>query len=274
MVNRLNEALITKVGEQLVQKATDTRRTAGLFSGWDETILWSCLQGVMGELYVDDIVSPKSAMAILGDFAFFAGIPNRELVLFKPEWCRQEYIIMVPQNAGWAEEIVYCYKEKAKKVLRYAIKKEPDVFDRKKLRLAADSLPEGFACRLIDEDIYNVCKSTDWARDLVSQYKDYETYSRLGLGAVILKDDEVVSGASSYSSYLGGIEIEIDTKESYRRQGLAYACGARLLTECLDRNLYPSWDAQNLYSVALAEKLGYHYSHAYTAYEIKGYCSK
>ena len=65
-----------------------------------------------------------------------------------------------------------------------------------------------------------------------------------------------------------GIEIEIDTREDYRRQGLAYVCGARLILECLDRGLYPSWDAQNKASVALAEKLGYHYSHTYTVYEI------
>jgi len=52
---------------------------------------------------------------------------------------------------------------------------------------------------------------------------------------------------------------------------LAYVCAAKLILECLDRNLYPSWDAQNEISVALAEKLGYHFSHTYTAYEIWGY---
>ncbi|MDD6328823.1 MAG: GNAT family N-acetyltransferase, partial [Lachnospiraceae bacterium] len=36
-------------------------------------------------------------------------------------------------------------------------------------------------------------------------------------------------------------------------------------------NKYPSWDAQNKWSVGLAEKLGYHFSHEYTAYEINGY---
>lgn len=37
------------------------------------------------------------------------------------------------------------------------------------------------------------------------------------------------------------------------------------------RNLYPSWDAQNKWSLDLAEKLRYHYSHTYDAYEIWGY---
>ena len=65
-----------------------------------------------------------------------------------------------------------------------------------------------------------------------------------------------------------GIEIEIGTMEAYRRQGLAQVCGAKLILECMERGLYPSWDAQNRWSVALAQKLGYHFDQAYPAYEI------
>ena len=103
---------------------------------------------------------------------------------------------------------------------------------------------------------------------MVSQYENYEMYKRLGIGAVILKDGQPVSGASSYSTYIGGIEIEIDTKEDYRRKGLAYICGARLILECAKRGLYPSWDAHNMASVRLAEKLGYHFDREYTAFEV------
>jgi hypothetical protein len=57
----------------------------------------------------------------------------------------------------------------------------------------------------------------------VSHYPDYETYQKHGLGVVILKGNEIVSGASSYSDYLDGIEIEIDTREEYRRKaGLSF----------------------------------------------------
>ena len=104
----------------------------------------------------------------------------------------------------------------------------------------------------------------------MSQYTDFAQYDKYGLGAVVLKDGEIVSGASSYSGYIGGIESEIDTREDHRRRGLAAACGARLISECLRRGLYPSWDAQNLWSVALAKKLGYHFDYAYAAYEVTG----
>lgn len=41
-----------------------------------------------------------------------------------------------------------------------------------------------------------------------------------------------------------------------------------LILNCLEEGLYPSWDAQNMSSVQLAEKLGYEFDHEYVAYEV------
>ena len=84
---------------------------------------------------------------------------------------------------------------------------------------------------------------------------------------VILKDGSIVSGASSYSRYLEGIEIEVDTVESERRKHLATIVCSALILRCLKEGMYPSWDAQNMDSVHLAEKLGYEFDHEYTVYE-------
>lgn len=243
-----------------------------MFNHWNETLIWSCLQGIMGEIHTNS--AEDAAMAILGDFAFYAGNPSKELIRFKPESRKQDFIIMVPQNDAWAELIEKCYGDKAKKVTRYAFKKEKDIFDAVKLEQAVSALPDGCELKMLEESEYEMCRNNEWANDLVSQYKDYDTYQELGLGVVVLKDGELAAGASSYGTYSGGIEIEIDTREDQRRKGLAYACGAKLILECLKRGLYPSWDAQNTWSAALAEKLGYHFSHEYTAYEIRGYDGK
>lgn len=263
-----------KVQKQIMEDDLEVKqpeKVSHLFEGWQETMIWSCLQNVMGHLYADNLEKPTGAMAVLGDFCFFAGVPDKRLVLYKPKWCRQDFIIMVPQNQTWADMIEDCYGEKAKKVIRYAMKKEPDIFDRVALQNAVGTLPDGYTMKLMDEKLFWHCKNTAWCKDLVSQYENYEMYQKYGLGVVILKDRQPVSGASSYSGYHGGIEIEIDTKEEYRRKGLAYACGAGLILECLKQGLYPSWDAQNKWSVELAEKLGYHFDHEYVAYEIWGY---
>ena len=209
-----------------------------IFEDWNETIVWSCLQGIMGEIHTN--LSEDAAMAILGDFAFFAGNPSEELIRFKPESSKRDFIIMVPRNAMWADLIEKCYKDKAEKVIRYAIKKEADIFDVEKLKQAAASLPDGYELKVIQEAEYNMCQENGWANDLVSQYKDYKYLQRVRLGCGYFK-------------------------------GLAYVSGAKLILECLKRDLYPSWDAQNKCSAALAEKLGYHFSHEYAAYEVTGY---
>lgn len=253
----------------MVYKITDTNNVSSLFDKWDETLIWSCLQGMMGKIYADDLYAPTAAMAMIGDFAFFAGKPGIELVSYKPAWCTRNFMIMVPQNKFWENAILDYYGERATVISRYAIKKEPDVFDKEKLEKAVASLPKQYTLSMIDERLYQMCRAEAWSADLVSQFPDYDNYRKFGIGTVICKEDVIISGASSYSRYREGIEI--DTREEYRRKGLAYICGAKLILECLKQNLYPSWDAHNKGSAALAEKLGYHYSHTYTAIEIHGY---
>ncbi len=255
----------------MIYEITNTDKASALFGSWEETLIYSCLQGIMGKIYGDDSDNPTAAMSLLGDFAFFAGAPNAELVSYKPDWCTQDFIIMVPQSEEWKQTIIGIYDDRANIVSRYAIKKEPNIFDKQKLEAIVSSLPKEYDLRMIDAPLYQMCRSESWSADLVSQFTSYEDYRRLGLGTVILNGGAIVSGASSYSRYREGIEIEIDTKRDFRRRGLAYVCGAKLILECLKRNLYPSWDAQNRASVALAEKLGYHYSHAYTAIEVRSW---
>ena len=55
----------------------------------------------MGEIYTN-APEDDAVMAILGGFAFYAGKPSEKLLRFKPESCKQDFIIMVPQNDKWA----------------------------------------------------------------------------------------------------------------------------------------------------------------------------
>lgn len=252
-------------------RISDTQCIEKLFANWPETMIWSCLQGYMGNAWADSDSNPKSAQIVVADFCIFAGDPNVDLLLNKPKEHKSDFIIMIPQSVEWEDLIEQYYKERAKRILRYAIKKESNIFKKKDLKEIVDNIREPFHIQRIDKDIFYQISNLPWARDLCAQFKDYNDYNSRGLGVVAVMNGEVVSGASSYTVYREGIEIEIDTREDYRRNGLALACGAQLILECLERGLYPSWDAQNLGSVALAEKLGYHFDKEYTAYEIIGY---
>lgn len=236
-----------------------------------ETLIWSALQNCMGTIWTDSLEKPTASRIITNDFCFYAGEPNRLLVSRKPASYHSDFIIMVPENEDWADMIERQFGDGAKRVSRYSIRKELEIFDLPYLSGLIAKLDTKYELKRIDKPLYQQIMNTPWAVDLCCHFPDYDSFEAHGLGMVITENGVVVAGASSYSYYLQGIEIEIDTRDDYRRQGLATVCGASIITECLKKGLYPSWDAQNKWSVSLAEKLGYHFDHEYTAYEITNF---
>ncbi len=242
-----------------VDTIDDLKQIELLFASWNETMIWSCLQGHMGKATTSG-KGPNSAMIEIGDFCFFAGEPSQELILnAKPP-------ILVPQGTAWAKLIEKQFGKGVIQHTRYSIKKEPAAFCGKHLQSLVEELPEVYALRLIDEPMVEILMKSEWSRDLCGQFDSSKDFCKRGLGVVVVHHGRPVAGASSYTIYNGGIEVEIDTMPEYRRRGLATACGARLILECLDCGLYPSWDAHDLRSLALAEKLGYHRDGAYPVY--------
>ena len=246
----------------MVYELTDPSKAEKLFSGWEDTCILSCLQKVMGKIYVTDPEKPQSAIAYVGCFAFCAGEPDRELLSEKP----RGIFIMIPLNECWASLIEALFP-KAKKRIRYAIRKHTQ-FRRETLERLA-KLPTGYEIRRIDAELYDRCLENSLWKDFVAAFESREKYLELGRGMVILRDGKIVSGASSFSRYREGIEIEVDTAQEERRRGLATAACAALILSCLKEGLYPSWDAANPVSVRLAEKLGYEFSHEYVSYEVE-----
>ena len=246
----------------MIYEIEDTSKVDKIYAGWEETLIYSCMQKVMGRIFVTDLEAPESALAFVGCFGFFAGKPERELVKNIPDG----FVILTPQNNEWAELIEEVYPD-AKKVTRYAIKKDTR-FDTASLQKNLQMLPEGYELKEIDADIYDMCLKKPETVDFVSSFNSKEKYLKDGRGMVIVKNGEIVSGASSFSRYREGIEIEVDTVESERRKKLALIACSALILRCLKEGLYPSWDAQNMGSVHLAEKLGYEFDHEYVAYEV------
>ena len=245
---------------------------AALFGDWPETILWSVLQEKMGSMYVDHADNPKSAAAVLGDFVFLAGTPSEELILFTAELTYPlDMCIYMPQNEAWEAEIETVLGERAEKVTRYATEKRLSDLQNPEnlahLQEMASAVPEHFKIVPFNQEIYEIAREEYWSRSQAVQFKDYEEFREHGIGFAAMLGDIMAAGAAAYSYYYGGIEVQIDTDLPFREIGLAKCCGARLIVECLKRGIYPSWDAQTLQSLELAEKFGYEPAGAYTAYE-------
>jgi GNAT superfamily N-acetyltransferase len=248
---------------------------APLFAGMEDTLIWSYTQGVMGRGWADDAENPSCAKILVGDFCFLAGDCRAEGAAALAGHLPQDEeipwggVLIIPQSEGWGGLVEAAFPGRAEKIRRYAIHKEPGRFDRAKLQAFIDALPEGYELARIDAARYEKTLGHDFSGDFCSQFDSAEDYEARGLGFCVLHGGELVGGASSYTIYSGGIEIEIAVRKEHRRKGLATACAARLILECLDRGLYPSWDAANQESVALAEKLGYRFSHEYVTYSVE-----
>ncbi len=122
-------------------------------------------------------------------------------------------------------------------------------------------IPEG--CRLagMDESAFEQHPFSHGEK-----YLCWAAFQAEGSGAVVYDGGEIVAAASSFLSLEGETELDVFTKESHRGRGLATACVARMLKDCMERRITVHWDAQNEVSRHLAEKFGFEAETAYSVY--------
>jgi GNAT superfamily N-acetyltransferase len=90
----------------------------------------------------------------------------------------------------------------------------------------------------------------------------------VGFGFVARRSGLIVGVVGCYAVYADGVEVQIDTREGYRRRGIAAALGARMVGECGDRGVACHWDAMNVASAALARRLGFRERRRYRCIEV------
>lgn len=251
--------------------AADLQKIAPLFEGWQETLIWSALEGGMGSIWTV-CPNPKAALCENADFLFLAGSAKEEetrklLEAWKQE--RKQFAILAPREPEAGALIEQVFGSNAQQNERYAFHKGGETFDVPKLERMAQTLPDGVEVCAIDNERYQQALQHSWSRDFVSQFQNAADFQQNGLGFLAVSNGELIGGASSYIRYSKGIELQVETRADWRRRGIASACCARLILECLKRKLYPSWDAANSVSAALAQKLGYRAAGTYPVWEIE-----
>lgn len=255
----------------MIQKCSREQysRLTSLFKGWHNTMVLSCLEGEMGDAYSTEEM--MSAKLDIGDFCFFGGKANENLLYHKKSEYENQLKILVPQTLEWEGLIEKVYGEKVISYKRYSFKRKEEGFSQKELLRIVNGLDADFTLTNMEEcrDLFDEVSRTSWAGDWISQFSGYEDYRKRGIGTVLKYKGELVAGASSYAVYSGGIEIQIDTREDFRNQGLGKICGAALILRCLEQGRYPSWDADNEISAHLACSLGYEQDREYTVYRIQ-----
>lgn len=229
----------------------------------DIMLLWF-LEGNPGcAAWVDDIGQPEEAIIIAADFCYLLGEIKHPDEIKQILETNARYKIIYPCGTQWVTYLNEYLSEKLHPSKRYSMKHEPDVFNKDYLKQLIENVIPEYEIKSIDEDIYKDVLNIDWAADGCCFYRSYKDFSEKGLGYVAYKNGQLICIASSYNTYKSTIAVTIGTLEEYRRKGLAAACAASLILECLKRGLYPAWEAANMASVSLSKKLGYHFDQEY-----------
>lgn len=101
-------------------------------------------------------------------------------------------------------------------------------------------------------------------------FSSAEDFMERGFGYCAFENEKMICIASTGAVCSKGIEVQINTHEKYRGQGLASATGAALIIECLEKGIDPNWDAATEISAGLAKKLGYLPESEYEMYVYTG----
>lgn len=223
----------------------------------------SVLDGLMGEAYTDNLENPTIAYLLVRQYCFINGDSKSELAkqVLKtiPETCKR-----IIANSNWNDIIESTYND-FEKSKRYSLKKEKNIFNKQQLKEFSEILNNQYKIKKIDEEIYKLIKAND---EDPKQMKITDDYMNKGIGVCCFRDNEIVGICSSNIIYNDGIEINIRVKEGYKHKGIGTAMASKLILMCLEKGIYPSWDAANLTSLELAKKLGYNYDSEYTIYKI------
>lgn len=239
------------------------------------------IQGVMGRGFTDSTEEPTYGAIQIGDFCFFGGDATApfkgHVISILNNTYKNPNMIFIPLSLSWGQK----FEEHTsyERDMRYSMERTGiESFDKDTLlsyinrEISTGTIGETDTCdfiiRPIDENYYVSVANQEWSKDFTSNYPDYPTFQKQGLGFVVIEraTGKLVSGASSFSNSNDSIEIEVATASDYREKGLATSVAAKMVLACIERGKYPSWDAANVTSVAIAEKLGYHLSEEYACY--------
>ena len=240
------------------------------------------LDGLMGRGLCDSLEQPDYGIVQMGHYCYLGGngygLEKKNLLSIVETMVQRPYIVFVPLSESW-DRLLF-EDASFQKITRYAMDKPKLQYFNPKLlasyisEIAYDpnyvgsTISRRYTIKPINEIYYYLIQKQEWTQEFTTNYKDYATFARYGFGFIIIEGNtgKIAAISSSFSTSKNSIEIELATSPRYRKRGFGTAVAARMILECLNRKMFPRWDAANLISVKIAEKLGFTFIEEYSSY--------
>lgn len=227
--------------------------------GVHNTFAYSVIEGKQpGLIYTDDQNQPSCCLILSksGKYLVVGDTENIDFNTFLSEYLlnkenHNHYFDIYSSSLKWVNKLDEILSDTAAKLSR-------QYYQYVGSKVLLNSLPEGYVLKQMDEDLFD-----QYVKEMDSSYKNLwvssSNFMKHGFGFCILHDQHIVSCCNTYYVSDGFAEIDILTKEAYRKQGLALMTCHAFINHCFDHNMKPIWDCDNgnELSKALAVKLGF-----------------
>jgi RimJ/RimL family protein N-acetyltransferase len=232
------------------------------------------LQGILenrhpARVFVDQIQNPACAFVwdMWGHF-YLAGDPNQKKFLPALKGVLENELLPGSQALGqsgfilWTDTLAWesmlpdlLPGRSLIKIYRRTFEFDPATFYEG--RYARPAVPSQFSLQTIDANVLR--NNPDMAAEILTAWETPEHYLRNGTGICLLNGEMIVSACFSMFIGAGAAEVNVFTREEYRRQGFAILSAAGFIDACLKQGLRPNWECfwDNLPSARLAENLGF-----------------
>ena len=226
----------------------------------------SALSGEMGTVAVNDIECPTVGRISLA----WANILAGDVATPAAESLLQEILpntILVPENSGWVDAFYGKWGHRLEKWQRITCR--DGSWNIEALKDFERQLPPSYSIKQVScpAEVKGLIQMGDGLIDFPN-FPTPEDFLNRGIGFLIERNGEIVSGCTSYAVGGGRFDISVRTRQEYQRRGLAQAVAARMISYCLQEDIEPCWDAPSEAGGNLGKKLGYTHAKLYTAYRV------
>ena len=228
--------------------------------------LWEAGLDGTGYVWADAPVNPRAAVMAVGDFLLCGGEPEAALLRAAVASARKPWLVYAPGRWLQALEGVAPFRLTERQAFQPDVQPEDG-----HLRRLLEHLPEDVRLQPLEIPWIPWCRARDWSLDFVSQFTD-GGFAAEGLGMLVMREGQPVSGAASYVRYPGGLEVQVTTREGCEGRGYATLAAAGLILRAHAQGLAATWDAANPVSARIAEKLGYRPADRYSVAELDEKC--
>lgn len=222
-----------------------------------------------GQIYVDNQINPTCCLVTCrGGKYLVAGDTNNIIFngflsdyLYNRE-NHSNYFDLYSSSRQWITKLDEILSDNAAKLSRQLY--HWDYSNLSSISILNKAMPEGFELKRMDVILFE-----KYVKEMDSSYSElWESGSNFisnGYGFCILKDGEFVSVCNTYYVRQGSAEIDITTREEFRKQGFALMTCLAFIEHCVKNNIKPIWDCDgaNENSKSLAIKLGFNSIESY-----------